>query len=46
MKDGGQTEGNLLKKKMELELLTFLSEMGGKVICRECELGLRYTKHN
>lgn len=43
--DGGRTGGDLLKEK-ELDPLNFLSAMGGKVTCRECELGLGKTEHN
>lgn len=45
LENGGRTEGDLLKEK-ELDPLAFLSEMGGKVTCRECELGLGKTEHN
>lgn len=45
LEDGGRNEGDLLKEK-ELDPLTFLSEVGGKVTCRECELGLRLVLWN
>lgn len=45
LEDGGRAEGDFLKGK-ELDPPTFLSEVGGKVTCRECELGLGKTEHN